>query len=77
MAQRVKKSNDDKIAEKEAAIEKLKDSYKNKLARLQAEKKELVEKKERDDKDELTSMIASSGITADELREILENIKRT
>ena len=76
MAKGVKRPYDVLIADKDAAIAKLEDNYKAKLAKLKAERKDLVESKERERLDKLADVIADSGMTADELQDLIERNKK-
>ena len=75
MARGKKKSIDDHIAAKDAAIVKLEDNYKAKLAALKADKKRLIEQKEREAREELACIIADSGLSVYELRELIAKNK--
>ena len=76
MAKGIKRSYDVLIGEKDAAIANLENSYKVKLAKLKAERKALVDSKERESKDKLAAIIADSGMSADELQALIELNKK-
>ena len=77
MARGKKKSIDDLIAEKDDAITKLEERYKSKIAGLKAERKKLIDQKEYEAKEKIVSIIADSGLSADELRELIEQHKKS
>ena len=66
MARGVRKSYDEKIADLD-----------NKIAELQAEKRNLNEEKEQERKNELLKIIEKSNMSADDLRELINSNKKS
>jgi len=65
---RARKTLDEKIAD----IEKNIDAHKSAIAELTTQKKTLLEEKEREKTGELLKVIGESGMTADQLLELIQ-----
>ena len=67
-----RKTTADKIADIEKAIAE----HKKEIANLNAQKRALVKKVDSESKNELIKVVADSGISTDELRELIGKIKK-
>ena len=67
-----KKTIDEKIADIEKAIAANKEA----IADLMAQKRALMKAKKNENKNELMKVVAESGISTDELRELIGKIKK-
>ena len=69
---KTKKTIDEKIE----IIEQTISDHKKTIADLNAQKRALIKSKKNENKNELIKVVAESGISTDELRELIDKIKK-